>query len=565
MSFRDKYSQILAGEQSQDIASGNFKQKYSKELGTSEPTVADDFWAGVAGLNNTVENIPRNILSVTGLDKTPFGNWYSKGLNQIKQDREADMQRSPVGAGVGALTGNLLTAAPTIPFGGTLSAGLGGALTGYLTSDSDQSQANKLINAGIGGVLGAGLQGASNIIGTTFQGAKYAVRDPKELAETALNNTLDQVGLGLSDVTPASYFKSLDDMKINLMHSKNRMYTKRNDLANEAKIVVDRPNTNKFFNDISNLTEEGAGLAKKTILNQAGDFLGTANKGTSVENMYDLIKDVTSKIRSTEDGNLASLYRKLRDSLGQDVNDAITASGNPKIIDLNNLANKTNAEYSTLRNFDNKYQFAKHYANTEFMGAIKKLYSDKEFMKSFGADTGNDLMAAYSKAMMDSSLKDNLFDASSFIRSLNNAQKDTKIYDPFKDKLGSLVDALKVSREFQDMGKSISQHSAGQKIMMTLGALGGSGPGGLPGAIAGGAMGYYLPKSAFLYGAGKLLKNQNTRSLLDKAAMFVPGVSPIIKERVYNKIADQFMRVLSKIPQSEVQYFMGEQGVDNDR
>lgn len=508
---------------------------------------------GVAGYTGTDPNAPTSTRAINTL--------ASAGLNML-----------PGGAALSTVAG------------GAAGAGYGYATGGDVAKDA-------LIGAETGLSAYAGGKYGIKPLATVVKGIKPALTSPSDLADIATQKTLEQVGGDMSKATPEMFFKNVDNLTQAAKVRKNNDYNALYALADQEGVKVSKNNLASLVDNLQAQVDKGASSDTRTALKEAKGLLGktqtekapagnivdesgnplnlatTISKPTTstYSEAYDLVKDIGKKINNLNNqGNdaVANKLKPIKDALLADIKEG---GGSETLQQM-----KVDADtfykniYSPLKKVGTQRMFdpelaekfsTDYYLSNALNHAIKnpKLQNAFNYANKEGLDNNaqNLLLAAHVNAVKNASTTEGLINPTAYGKALSQTMKDNPTpFAPVADKMRALGDALDVAEQYKNLRAGLSQHSLGQKIAlaaMTAGAGGGFMTGGIPGAMVG-ASAYFLPKTKFLYAAGKMLKNPDTAALLDRAAKITEKTDKNVTNVIYKNIAKKFENQISTIP-----------------
>lgn len=615
-------------------------------LGNS--SAVSPFMSGVAGFNKQFETLPANIASLGAkalgyLDKESAGaedavkKFYADRANSYQQD----INQNPKAGLAGEIAGGIAESAPEYAFrAATLPAkAIQGGIAGYTGTDPNASPiakgVNTLASAGLnmlpggaalstvaGGAAGAGYGYATDgdmakdaLVGagtglSAYAGGKAigvplvnivrsikpALTTPSDLADVAIQKTLEKVGGDMSKATPEMAFNEFDRVKQAAQVRKNELYSQLNTQANQEGVSVSKDNLSGLVDDLTNQVKQGATSDTAQTLREAKRLLGTPQKQTtsasaildtegnpltpgssttqyspmSYEKAYSLVSDVGKKINTAVrqgDNALADKLTPVKNALLADIK---AGGGSDALQSLKTQADDFYKNvYNPLRDIGAKDILENKFAEGKFLGtALKSVTQSPAYLNAFRTankegitNQAEQLMqAGYVNALKDAATTDGLINPKTFANSLSKTLKDNPTpFSTIADRMRVLGDALDVAQEYQGMRAGLSQHSVGQKValgLMTAGASGGFIAGGIPGAMVGAAS-YFLPKTKFLMAAGKMLKNPDTAALLDRAAKISDNTDPSVANTVMDYVRLAARKAGMEVPYSNQELAKG--------
>jgi hypothetical protein len=548
------------------------------------------FMSTIEGINQQYETLPQTIAAAgAGLtDNLGITNNAKQSVNDFYANRSDQYQKAidqnPRAGMLGKIIGGVAESAPLFAAAeGFFPMALAGGAAGFIGTDSRADLGQKLVNTGLGALGGV----AGNTLGQAAK-AYSAVRglDPSQLAELATQKTLQKLSPGkdLSDVTPGSFFQTVDDMADKAKPVNDAFYDTRNKIAESEGAVVTKNNLSALVDTLSQKVKQGATGDTVQALKEARRLLGQveitpAQKSSVVDisgkpisetaaskkmptasykDAQDLLSDIRGSIytaNSQRNFSLANKLKPIKQAIEQDIEDS------PRSEELNAAhqvaQNYFKNVYNPLSEFDARQILTDHYADSSYMAsALNKVLKNPQTMTALNnakaAGLGDAIplaQAAHINALKEASTLGGEINPVSYAKSLQKTlQQNPTPFNNVADKMTNLAEALQVPAQLRRIAADQTAHSFGQKV--ALGVFAGA-TGGMDAGLGTAAAAYGVPKATYFYTAGRLLKDPETAALLERAGNpnLSAGVRGAVQKAIrdkYNAIASGFSRVASR-------------------
>lgn len=521
------------------------------------------FMSGVEGFNKQYETLPQTIaaagagltdnLGITNNAKQSVNDFYANRADQYQKA----IDQNPRAGMIGQIAGGVAESAPLFAGAeGFFPMALAGGAAGFIGTDSRADLSQKLVNTGLGALGGA----AGNVLGQGFK-AWGAVRgaDATQLAELATQNTLQKLSPGkdLSDVTPGSFFQTVNDMTKQAKDQKDTLFGARDKIATDENMAVYRSNLSNVVQSLQKDMLSGGTTSGKAALREGKLVIGD-NSPVSFQKAQNLLSDLNGKqyaANASGDVVLARQIGNLKDALQQDIEDV------PKSTLLQNAHNDAMHYYKNvylpLKDIDAKQLLTNHFAESSFMSsALNSVLKNPNTMTALNnaqaAGLGDALplaQAAHINALKEASTLGGEINPVAYAKSLQKTlQQNPTPFNNIADKMTNLAEALQVPAQLRRIAADQTAHSFGQKV--ALGVFAGA-TGGVDAGLGTAAAAYAVPKATYFYTAGRLLKDPETSALLERAGNpnLSAGVRGAVQKAIrdkYNAIASGFSRVASR-------------------
>jgi hypothetical protein len=505
------------------------------------------FMAAVKGFNMGVERTTAGAVQKVGAGIDALANDGDTNAEGAVMDymsrKEAELNGvnkiHPVAAKIGEILGSVGVAIPTaaIPGGLAMQGLKSGAALGAAQYTDDKTSLESLgTNAAIGGatgaVVGGGLQvagkafsGVKNVVSNIIAGSKLLFKDPA----TIIDDVISKSGVKVNpDTSLDTAQRSFLDYKQLMKDEKNRLYKIRDEVARAHQVEVRKDSLGKFIDDSPN------GFVDNRVVALANDMYKKNISGSYPEQQLMISKAGKLENQAYRQGEnvLAEDYSKLKNALLADSDKA--AMGVDELKAAQNIANVFYRDsYAPLSSATMKYHLADAYTNEKFVTSfLRNTATDANSAKAF-ASMPESLRQQFTVAHLNS-LKatkvngDGSFNPKAYSEALNKElvnypvlQKAGIDIKRIADVAGAVTDAQKAS-----LGYLGAITGAGGIAAAATGA----GPAGL--IMTGAVLGY---KSQFLYAAGKIMSNEESRAILTQARNLedmAPSVQNVIKDKL---------------------------------
>jgi hypothetical protein len=505
------------------------------------------FMAAVKGFNMGVERTTAGAVQKVGAGIDALANDGDTNAEGAVMDymsrKEAELNGvnkiHPVAAKIGEILGSVGVAIPTaaIP-GGLAMQGLkaGAALGAAQYTDEKTSIESLGVNAAIGGatgaVVGGGLQvagkalsGVKNVVSNIISGSKLLFKDPATVIDDVISKSGVKVNPETNIGTAESEFMSY---KTAMKNESNRLYKIRDQVAEAHSVTVGKDSLDKFIKDSSD------SFVDSKVIGLAKNMLGKNKSGSYPQQqlMLSTVGKLENDALKTGQGKLAADYQNLRMALLADSDKA--ATGLDELSAAQNIANTFYRDsYSPLKQVATKNHLVDGFTNEKFITSfLRNTATDANSAKAF-ASMPESLRQQFTVAHLNS-LKatkingDGSFNPKAYSEALNKElvnypvlQKAGIDIKRIADVASAVTDAQKAS-----LGYLGAITGAGGLAAAATGA----GPAGL--LMTGAVLGY---KSQFLYAAGKIMSNEESRAILTQARNLedmAPAVQNVIKDKL---------------------------------
>ncbi len=579
----DYNAAVTAGQNPQMAQTGSPQRLDNPNLPFGGPRTAASIAPYLAGAENKFLNLPQNLLqgkfsqlnaqaALTGVgaQNTNAATQLNNVFSPMHQYWQKIMAKDPTAATLGGLSADVVGMAPSMGAGvrayqGIADAakamapmGAANAATGYLQSDPNATQGEKLANAAIAGTGSMAGVGIVDKAADLLRGAKYMFRSPDELAQTALQNATKATG-NIDDVTPQIALNHVQKVTQDAKQEAERLYAERDSAAHG--LMVPRDNLLSHALTLNSDVQKGATPEMQQALATTKSVLGNGD-ALSFKDAQQLLSRVRESAFTAGDGGnfaLQNQYKQIGDALETDVQGAIHKSPDAMWIQSYHDAAQTyyKSVYGPLRSANAQGILQDNLLNSKFANAVKPLMNAPDVLNALGEDGTRTLALAHLNAIKQGSVNGltNQLNVRAYTDGLGKALKDNPtIFNKVVPQMGALSDALGAAKQIGAVTQGLSQHSLGQKIMLGAQMAGGAAggyqgykSGGAEGGLLGTAAGYMIPKGKFLFAAGKLLQNPETRALLKRSADLPPTVAPAIKQYYNKQILSKFTRIAATV------------------
>lgn len=489
---------------------------------------------------------------------------------------DAVRETNPVAGALGKYGTDALGALATTG-SGILGMAAGGAAAGLATSTSDSPAFSAAAGAAMGGVGGAALKGlgaGASALGNVIQGTRLAgaVSNINEFADKVIGKTIQQAGG--KDVNISTLLSGIKDEFDNHMTPiKDSLYAARDAAAdsanNGAGITVDR---SPFSSAITNLQDEATRSTSPQLnsaISTAKDVLGDGSNipfSTAQSGVSRLKSEAAAAAmggRSVESATLMGLSKIAEDSISNSV------PPGSQVAALHNAATEyAKNVYYPIKNSNIEDAVLDRATETKYLGNILKgnlapagtptvsaamtrtspgnVAADPDFQAK--------VLGAHINAIKDAVTPEGgNIDPLKFSNSLQKSMKTfstTNGSSAFNDSVQPMVTLANVMGAAAVAGKAGLNKGMGLGSLVATGLAGGAGAalGGAPGAIAGAAAGQLLPKTPFLYSAGKMMSNPAVMALLHDSQALSRYPNADMTRTVANKIVESYHNQFNDVP-----------------
>jgi hypothetical protein len=439
-----------------------------------------------------------------------------------------------------------------------------GAVAGGLFNDDTTA------GASIGAKLGTALGLASEVlppaikavgsgISNIYRGTKLLFNNPDELANAATSVTLNKVGGDFSKATPEDFANAGMKLYNNIKQQKDELYAARDALAAKEGVKI------KIEPSIANDINFYAKSPEFTKTNVGQRILG------KIEDEQPLSYPDAQKLVSFIGKNKNDAFRRGNGTLGNELsnlnNRLLEAIDNGPGSEALKQSHQVATDF-----YKNNY---KPIADMDIKNTLMNKYTDEKFMFDFVRALGSKvparkaleqmpdeikqtLVAAHTNALKDAAINadSNLINIQKYAQSLSNNLKNVpELYGQQLQDMQTLASVLSA----RGMASKVmpTDHGIGQTLMVnaavggasSLVASAGFGQDPVKGALIGLGV-YTLPKTRFLFAAGRMINNPAAKNLLQQAARVSEKTDPRVKQIIFDKVNKSFNNQFHSIPAS---------------